>query len=337
MKQSIFNAINEGYIDKLFEAKKLIYFFEQGDKKINAIEIEKISPSWAKETCLAKYKVFFGKNDFKIVRGAAGVDSKKRNAWQIMNFLAKQDFTQGDWRIARPLDFISEFNLLLYEETQGISLSAIVQKRDIWEIEAGLKKAAGWLAKLHELNVEKEKLPTAVFLKAQDYKKVFQKIGSFTPDLKNDLALVAELKFKEISQDKKVLIHNDFYPGNIIINQQVVCGIDFDKSGLGVRLMDAATLFGWFGLPKEISSLNFTRKDVDNFQKIFLESYCYLCGLDYSETRKKLKIFLAKIFFDQAHDYAIMAAKGWDSLDHQAKNNYQEKIKALVKKAKQYL
>lgn len=337
MKKNIFKVINKNYIKKLFENKKLIYFPEQKNKKIIVVEIEKISPNWAKETCLAKYKIFFDDDNFKIIRGTASNDGAKRKMWKIMSYLARRGFGQGDLRIARPLDFISESNLLLYEEAQGVPLSSIVQNGNVLEIEDGLRKAAIWLSKLHELNLEGEKLPTAIFLNTRDYEGVFQKIKKLIPGLKEGLALASELKFKEILQDKRVLIHNDFYPGNVIISQNIVFGIDFNKSGLGFSLMDIAALFSWFELPDEISDLNFGQKDTDNFQEIFLENYCNLRELDYFKTRQKLNIFLAKVFLDQTHNYSVIATKGWNNFDSLAKKAYQGKIKALIKKTEQYL
>lgn len=157
------------------------------------------------------------------------------------------------------------------------------------------------------------------------------------PDLEKELISVSELGFiDKISESKKVLIHNDFYPGNIIIDDKITYGIDLAKSGFGFQFMDVATLFGWFELPARSFSINFSEKDGRSFQKLFLETYCALSELNYTKTRQELNKFLAKVFLDQTDICATLATKAWNYIDSTAKNDPKKKINALLQKAKNY-
>jgi len=334
----IFKALDENYIGKLFEEKRLIYFPEQNNKKITAIEIEKKSPGWQQETCLAKYKIFFGKDDQKIVWGASSKNESKKNAWKTMKHLFHNGFDRGQARVARPLDFINETSLLLYEEAKGIPLTTIIRGKDIKKAEESLKNAAKWISRLHGTQPETDSLSDAIFLEAGDYDRVFTDINNLMPDLKNELILASELEFiNQISKEQKTLIHNDFYPGNIIVDDAVIYGIDFEKSGLGFPLTDAATLLGWFEFPVESRALNFSRNDTQNLQNIFLEAFCDLSKLDYAETRQDLNKFLAKIFLDQVYICTLLATDSWGYIGPAAKNGNREKIRELLQKAKHYI
>ncbi|MBU1102389.1 aminoglycoside phosphotransferase family protein [Patescibacteria group bacterium] len=346
--KDIFRILEKSYIYELFEKKKLVYFPETEnksshlkrceDKKITLIEIEKNSPDWAKETCLAKYKIFFEDETYKVVRGTASVSESKEKAWQIMNFLYGQGFDEGGLLIARPLDFIKDANLLLYEEAQGTPLSLIIQDKNSSELEGFLERTAEWLAKLHGCNFKKETdFPPAVFIKKNEYSKIFAQIINLIPGLRNVLVFNSELEFiDEISDGQKTLIHNDFYPGNIIVGQEIIYGIDFEKSGFGLRLMDVATFLGWFDFPQQIREANFSEKEISNFQNIFLAAYCRSCRLERAEIERTLNKYLAKIFLDQVYNYAIIYVKGRNYFSSEDKINYERKIKALVQKVRQH-
>lgn len=339
MKKKIFKAADKNFIQKLFENKKKL-FFPSTQSEISEIQIEKISPFWAKETCLARYKIFFGK-EMNIIRGSAKTSRPNKETWKIMKYLYSAGFNKGNLLVAEPVDFIEELNLILYKETPGLPLGEVLlsQKPKTQEIIRYLEKAAGWLRKLHTLSCSKKKFRRALFLGKEKYIKIFKKINWFMPDLKDylpqgkNLEIIDEIWRKE----KKSLIHNDFYPGNFIIGKGKFYGIDFDRSGIGPQLMDVAALYGFLEFPKEIWKPNLSEKEIKILQEGFLKTYCKIIPLNYPETRIKLKKFLAKIYLDQVHYYAALAFKGWRFLDNQTKEDFATKIKSLLLKMEEYL
>lgn len=336
--KNIFDILERDYAWRIFKNKKLVYFPELKDKDLIAVEIEKISPSWAKETCLAKYEVLFSGDIIKIIRGKASLNEATRQAWQIMEYLYSRGFSDGQSQIARPLDFIEENNFLLYEEVPGTPLSLVVQGGDFDKISACFKKAAVWLAKLHEIKVSEENLPAAVFIKSNDFVDIFSRLANLFPGLKDDLISESELKFMaDIQAERKNLLHNDFYPGNIIIGQEIVYGIDFEKSGLGSRWLDVATFLGWLAFPTAIQQFDLTQKKIQELHTVFLEAYCSACQLDYLSAQQSLNKYLAKIYLDQIYYYAVFCVKGWDFFGANDKHDYEIKIKALLQEVNQNL
>ncbi len=335
----IFKALDKDYVGKLFKEKKLIYFPDLKNAQIKNIKIERISHDWAKETCIVKYKIYFDGEIVKILRGSANDPdiflNTKANAWKIINYIYKRG-TAKENLVARPVDFIKRINLIIYEEAEGIALSETIQNKKIRPILKDLHKAAVWLAKLHALPI-KEKLPNAISLKFLDYQIVFQKILKIIPGLEAELIPAKKLKSFANIQKQKVLIHNDFYPGNIIVNQKTALGIDFDEAGLGYPLLDVAALYASFEFPAPVWKLNLLPKETKDLQKAFLVAYCQFSQKNYSTVKRELSQFLPKIFLDIAYDYSLLAIKGWKFFDLASKKGHEEKIKALLKKAEQFL
>jgi thiamine kinase-like enzyme len=305
VKKDLFKSANKDFIQNLFETKKNLYFPEIKET-ISEIEIKKISPLWAKESCLVKYKISFGEK-IKTIRGSAKISSSHKDVWETMRYLYSAGFNKGDFLVAKPLDFISESNLILYEEAQGVPLCEILSNPSSKEQEINiyLEKSAEWLKKLHttcaHIGHGHNDIRPAFFFGKEKYAETSKKINRVMPDLKKYLPTDKNLEsIKKIwNEESETIIHNDFYPGNFIIGKNKFYGIDFDLSGIGPQLMDIATLYGFLEFPEEIWKSDFSEEKIKIFQQVFLKKYCEISSLDYSRTKEKLKIFLAKIFLDQ--------------------------------------
>ena len=334
-KGAIFRALDRAFIQKLFVKKKML-FFPSVRGEISDIKIERISPNWAKESCLVRYEILFDDNTKKIVRGTAKAKKSKKSIWQIMKYLYSRDFSTGKLQIAKPLGYIADINLLLYEEAPGSTLTEIIEKENETIAKRILKNTARWLVKLHSLGFKQKQFPKAVFIGFTGYKNIFQKIGKYMSELKNDLIPINKLNFvNKLWQYERALIHNDFYPGNFVSNKEIVFGLDFDRAGLGPFLMDVATFYGALEFPKEIWDLKLPKKQIRHFQDVFLQEYCKLRKLSYFQIKKDLKKFLVKILLDQIHYYVAFTIRGWDFMDQKTREIFIFKIKSLLLKTKQ--
>ena len=340
--QNIVMILEESYIRKIFEKKKGYYFSCFKNKKISKIEIERVSPSWAKKSCLARYKFFLNGNIQKNIRGSVKIGLSKKNSYNVSKYIYNNGFNCGKFQVPKPLDFIKNTNLFLYEEAQGSAFYEIlINEKKISQVSESIENIAEWLAKLHTLSFNKEKILIGVapFYGIKGYTKIFRKIERYYPQLSKDLIHKKDL----ILLDKIwrafpfVLIHNDFYAGNIIINKENVYVIDFDKSGFGPFLMDIATFYGMMEFPKSILSPKFSQKELKKIQKIFLDAYCQNRNLNYLKVENDLKKFLAKIFLDRVFDYASFVFEGWEFLEKPIKEEYALKIKYFLKKTKEYV
>jgi thiamine kinase-like enzyme len=335
--EKIFKAIDRRFIKELFENKKKL-FFPLNKGNILNIEIKKISPDWAKKSCLVKYKISFDDKSQKIVRGTAKAGRTKKPVWQIMKYLYSNNFCKGGLRIPKALDFIPNANLLLYEEAPGITFTEVIERGDK-KAEKSLKDIAKWLAKLHGMDYKNRRFCKAVFLGSAGYRNIFRKIVELLPELKKDLIPISRLDFIDQiwRRGKETLIHNDFYPGNAILDNEIIFGIDFDRAGFGPFLMDIATFYGALEFPKEIWNLKLPEKQIRRLQDILLKNYCKIRKLNYTKTKKDLRKLLVKVFLDQIHYYGSFMAKGWNSMNEKTKDDFALKIKALLLKTKQCL
>lgn len=337
MKDKIFLCFDKKYILKIFSESKGFFYFPK-NKKIVDVKIEKVSPSWAKEGCLARYIILFSDNTREKIRGTAKKDESKKRVFNIMEYLYSRGFNKGHLQSAKPFYYVPSANLLLYKESPGMTLTQIIEEKNNKVVKKNLKNVAGWLVKLHNIDLNKENFPEAVFLGFKGYKRTFEKIKKFFPELKNNLIPIYKIKFIDrLWENKETLIHNDFYPGNTISNGRIIYGIDFDRAGKGPFLMDIAAFYGALEFPKEIWDSGFSKKKIRSFQKVFLKEYCKLKNLNYSETKIKLNGFLVKVFLDQVHYYTEFSIRGLNFMDKKTKDDFTRKIKASLIKTNEYL
>jgi len=257
MTKKIFKAIDPLFVKSYLAEKKNYFFPEYKKEKIKNIKIEQISPLWAKKTCLARYRIIFENNSEKVIRGTAKTDSSKKNIWKIMNYLYENLPEKGGLAIPRPLDYLEDINLILYQEAAGTPLVLILAGKNQKKKINSFKKAAAWLSWLHKLSPKKQNLPKAIFIKSGGYKKTLTEIEKNIPQLKKYLQPKDETAFFDKLWDfKKTIIHNDFYPGNLVVGKNIFFAIDFDRAGFGPPFMDVAALFSFFSFSKKCGPKN---------------------------------------------------------------------------------
>ena len=334
MNKNIFLSLDKNYVSKLFENKKGGYFPDAGKNAIKEIIIEKKSPEWAEETCLARYQIIFDNGETKILRGSGGLGTLKRNAWRTSAFLSKRGLA-----LAKPTDFIEEIGLFLYEEIEGLPLAALLADNyDHKAITGHLNDTALWLAKLHSISQDDNNFPPALCISNKELKDAFDKIGQSAPALRNLWPSEKQLNLiDEIGSEKNILIHNDFFPGNIIISSGMVFAIDFDKSGLGFPLTDVAQFLLWLEMSKKIWQINIKENKILSYQKIFLSAYFKAINMDLEQERKKLSRFLAKSCLDQAYHFINIYLKGQGKLSKHNKEWHKKTIRNFLKQALIYL
>lgn len=337
MYYNIFKSRDPVYIKKLFSQKREKFFPGIKDAKITNLKIKEVSPFWAKDTCLNKYDVQLNNKYIRKIRETSETKKSKRKVWEIMNFVYKSSMEARQKSTARPIDFLSRYNMLFYEEVPGTTLAQLIADNNVEEIKKALILAAQWLSRLHRLPVN-SRIKKAFYPQANGYKILFKKIAKYLPSLKKDLLKAKLLEFTDkIWRKEKVLIHADFYPSNIIVNKNQLFIIDFDKSGLGPGLMDVATLYGCLEFPSSVWELKFNQKQIRNFQTLFLRSYCKTANLDYIKTKKKLRKFLAKIFLDQIRYYFFFDFANIKQMSKEHKASLTNKLQDLISKVKEYL
>ena len=334
---NIFKSRDPSYIKKLFSREREKFFPEIKDARITALKIKEVSPSWAKNTCLNKYDVRLNNRYIKTIRETSEAKKSKRGVWKTMNFIYESPLNNRQKTTARPIEFIAKYNLLFYDEVPGIPLAQLIEENNIAQIKKALVLAAKWLAELHRLPTN-NKIQKAFYPQSKGYKILFTKIEKYLPELKKDLIDINLLNFTdEIWKKEKVLIHADFYPGNIIFDKNRLFVIDFDKAGLGPSLMDIATLYGCLEFPDSIWELKLSQKQINNLQTLFLQTYSQAAKRDYNKTEKELRKFLAKIFLDQIRYYFFFDLQNIPTMSDEYRDGLSNKLRDLILKVKSYL
>jgi len=333
MAKKIEKILDKDYIQKIFKKKVDFYFPRLKSKKISDIEIERVSPVWAKKTCLARYKIIFSNSSKKIIRASAKTDGSKKRTFKIMKYLYENGFDRGKFQIRKPLDYIDEVGALFYEEANGLPLSLILERGKFsFEI---FKDIAELLFKIHSLNGKIKR--KAIIVDLTHYKKIFRKIRKLMPSISNYVISEKEIEFINELKNDWGFIHGDFYPGNILINKNRIIAIDFDKAGRGPKLLDAAAFYASLEFPKSLWPLNLSQKERKLAQDNFLRRYCQFNNLNLQKTKAKLNNFLIKIFLDAIYFSGILLFDGWKEIDEKVKRDFSNKIKDLFLKVREYL
>lgn len=329
----IYKILDKNYIKRVFEKKKDFYFPSLKDKKIIDLQIKKDSPAWAENSCLARYKIIFSDSTHKIIRGASHVDGSKKRSFKILNALYQRSLMGNFFKIPKPLDYLEKTKTLLYEETEGMSLSLLLEKRKPELIENIFEKIAQFLFSLHSIEVTKSR---AKMFSLRDYGKIFWQIKKILPEFSQLILPLKKIAFLEKLKKPSTFLHGDFYPSNIIIDEDKIALIDFDKAGRGSFFVDLLSFIYWFDLPK-IQSLKLSLREIEKIKGVFLKNYCQLARLDFLKTKKELEKFKLKIFLDCLHHVTILAYYGWEKIDKNLKREFKESLEFLLRKIKDCL
>lgn len=330
--KKIFKILEKNYIKRIFEKKKNFYFPSLKDKKIIDLQIKKESPDWAERTCLVRYKFFFADGSSKIIRGTAKIDGSKKWSFKIMKYLYEHGFSKNRFRVPKPLDYIKETGLFIYEEAKGNPLSSIIEKNQ-YSLKFS-QDIAEFLFQIHSLKNIGFKKKALVFGQ-KDYLKTYKRIKKIFPQIANFFPIKKLYLLSELKEDFS-FIHADFYTGNLIINENKIILIDFDKAGLGPILYDLASFCYCFETPKSIWQLHLSRPDINKYQHIFLKSYAEMAGYDLSRLKLILNKYLAKVLLNSLNYYTGLAYEGWPVLKDKEREVYFNQIRDLIEKVNQY-
>ncbi len=338
MENEIFRAIDPEFVKQRLSEKKDDFFPDRKGKKIEKIDIKRVSPEWAKETCLVRYTMGFEDGIEKIVRGTAKAKSSKVDVWETMVHLHANIDRSKNLSIPRPLEYMEDIGMLLYEEAPGTPLVMLLQIGSEKEKTDAMERSAEWLAWLHEVPAENKKIPKALFIGSSGYKKTLKEARENIPEIEDKIIPDGKVNFIDrIWSPVDSIIHNDFYPGNSVVGEEEFFGIDFDRAGYGPPLMDVAALYSFFDFSKSMWPHKMSDDEAKELKRVFLEKYCSLNNLDPSETAKKIHPFVVKSFLDQLHYYVAFFIRGREFMDDETRKGFSDIIGNILDKTRELL
>lgn len=273
-------TINPLAVSAFFQKKTSVFF--PYAKELKYLEIHRHA-TMAKEDYIIRYTLHLrlknGEQKRVFVRGVARTDGSKRLSYRAMKTLWEYGLQKGRYSVPRPLIYRPSVKQFLYEEFPGKTLYQIMESRHD-DINAHLQDAARWLAKLHNLRIQKS-VPTRTLRNEEQWiknlKALFREVkrDKITPlDVTTLLRELWERERALFQPSGFILIHNDFNPGNIIIGKKIGC-IDFVDSCRFHPLVDVGTMLAYLHSP--ISPLvvkhRLNEKNIKRFQDTFLKTY----------------------------------------------------------------
>ena len=171
--------------------------------------------------------------------GKALTESRRaRLLHEHLRLLHDGPFGSGDLRVPEPVALLPAQRVVLYRHCEGTPLDRITEPADL---EAGVRRAARWLARLHTSDVV---LPRTFSL-AQEGESTRQwatAVGQVHPALAAPARALAEgWVTVAMSADlvQEVPIHKDFHPGHVLVGDDL-CVIDLDEARQGDPAFDVA-------------------------------------------------------------------------------------------------
>lgn len=279
--------------------KEKVTFFKD-IKKINKIEKLKDYTYKGERIKILKYDLIIARKKKKVY----GFFSSKKNAPKfknkrfILNKLQEYNFSHGTLQAPKPLIFLSKVNLLIREEAPGKTLLQILQSKKMPK--RVIENSAKWIAKLHNIEIGKEKFVSALEIEKKEFPHYCQIAKNyFTKNqmekMKNSLSFIHKIT-KSFSD---TLIHGDFQAQNIIYNKKkdTTTVIDFDWSGIGDHFSDIGNFLVQFDYQ---SYKLFSQSHIIKAKKDFLDSYFKLRGTKFQNLSQRINAYQAKFAIQRA-------------------------------------
>ncbi|MBU1202578.1 aminoglycoside phosphotransferase family protein [Patescibacteria group bacterium] len=226
-----------------------------------------------------KYLDKHGKTKNLDIFASAHSDGSRKGAYQKTKALYKHGFDKGQFRVTKPLFFLSEQKAFFYESSPGRSFFYFFTENPKADLSHSLKLIAGWAKKLHQTEFKAnfkwpifdiyDMVPSPNHF-VGDFLLTDKRQGKLVDKLVKDMAKTKKAYDKTI---KKTIIYGDYHPENVVIKSLEAKDlemIDFTDIALGDPMMDLGT----FLQQLDFMGHNFlSRKEMNEYKKYFVESY----------------------------------------------------------------
>lgn len=194
------------------------------------------------------------------IRANASYEETRARSYEVMKF-TQPEFSGPAFFVPKPCFYDTDYNVITYFEVDG---TVFINQLDNQNLSKEITLIAKWLGKFHSL----EK-PNINLIEHQPFYN-FESLTRFYPDLaKQGPEIICDSKNKLSKFDEK-LIHNDFQPNNIIMNNDKITLIDFNDSQIDDPAIDLAKFL------TQLKTMLFRFSDVSKFtdlENIFWQNY----------------------------------------------------------------
>jgi len=211
---------------------------------------------------------------------SAHSDGSRWGAYQKNLALYKNGFSEGPYRVTRPLFFLEEQQAFFYQSSPGKSLRRWFVKDTQADIKKILALSAGWIKKLHSLDHKPGTIDWPIFKIANMVPAPSDFVADFVADnsARGQVVeqIVAQLKAYEeafAGQVKPSLVYGDYHPENIVIRDlstDHIEMIDFTDVAWGDPMIDVGAFIEQFDF---MMHLLLPRQKINEYETFFVESY----------------------------------------------------------------
>jgi len=235
----------------------------------------KISPDELKKVKIKFIKKYTDKRSYSFVAiykfgsktfvGVANSDGRKKYAFQVNKFL-KRSLAQAF--VPQPIFYNEKYGFFLMEFLPGRNFGEILKDHP-FRFSSFVREIVKLLAIFQKIKISNR---TGLNKKIdfKDFKKnieILKKRGD--KRVKEIISLFKEVKKGIRNKEKKVFVHGDFNPYNIIFTpSRTIKIVDFEKAHLGERIIDLANFCSHIDSP-DFSFL----KNRDELKNFFLDEY----------------------------------------------------------------
>lgn len=275
---------------KIYSKKFMLEFFNRNLSKhgikspIIDLKHKKVYRSISPLSHILLYDLVLKNKKRLKIRCVANEMGERRHAAKILKLLWENKFNKGRFIVARPFGYYPEYNAMFYSHLHGENLTQTLKEKNFNTILASAELSAKWIAKLHNLNLKiPEKLNKQNDKKQIiDLAKSLSSLKKYYPNLTKKIDLLTKEYFDlqdKINWKNEVLIHNDFFPGNIIIHKNRTGVIDFVESRMANPLIDAASLAAYTQSSLNPLANSFSSNQLNQIESKFVLTYFNARGL----------------------------------------------------------
>lgn len=300
-------------MSRLLDEKFITGFLERNLSRLNLSSFRlsrcrilplKLSKTGGKSVIEFKLDLASKDGGQKVTRSLIGVwrpDSRNERVYRLLHKLRRLGFDSGDcFQVCQPVAYFGDWNLLLTSKARGSELEDILEKGDRELLAPSIAQAARWLAELHTT-----KLTSVLRKSSENEEKV---LGSWSQHLKRIYPhaaqrlrrLTRQILDREESYNprKFVLIHGDFHPENIFIDDATVTVTDFERSRVFDPAQDVGYFLGQFTRKAHSGKYQEALRNDGALRKVFLKEYARNGSLDAPE---RVSTYEARTYMEILH------------------------------------
>lgn len=195
------------------------------------------------------------------IRLNASSEETRERAFAVMEFLTSK-FSGPQFFIPKVYFYDIDYNAVVYENIEG---ELLINQLKSSNLEKLIYLVALWLKKLHSLEKPNLILPKhEIFFNFLFLKKFYPDLATVGPTIVEDLKEKISYGFEE------KLIHGDYQPNNMIVDESKITIFDFNDSQIGDPSLDLAKFLA------QLKVMLFRFADFRPYEKlkqIFLNTY----------------------------------------------------------------